>query len=1333
MITAPESQEQDESLHGAPSTFVQGQDVEGKLLPTLPVAPVMGSFVRSEEGFVAPSTTAGRAEMNSNTNLEYHNHEEGENTHDQGTDEEAGIIRCICLCDDDDGFTIQCDRCLVWQHCACLGMSHSSVPDEYLCEKCDPRPVNVDYARAVQRRRLQQEAQKSFKARDFDISSTFATNAAAAGMMESAANAATESTLHGTKTSAPRRKSQHSRSPTTRPIPDRDLPDDMDLNTPHVTRSRPRNKRSRSGSRKSLPTPSRHRGSDDENAHTKLESWQVEFSPTDVNQVRESTTMRLLAQFMLDWHRGTPLTAAQDDEGFFIAPLRFMQDSQEEASSFDDSSPDLCSPNGLAAVRNELVPVAVHCSSLSEAGVSLSVRSISDHTTNNFFNNIMHVQPRSSEPQKIWSASKMFCRPSMHGLFADTSIPPGAFIMEYRGELYGADTYRANRINQYDKIGTTKPHVQMLPHPLNMVIDARMYGNIARFARSSCHPNAVLRPIFQYSGESDMPKLAFGLFAIAPIPKSHEVTLGWNWDDNHIVHVLPALVRQSSQSADDTSHLKGYSVSTNIAAERGEFPYVSSILANKCNAVVSILLSYATCACLGPSLGGSNTNAYLVRRQNCAVTQMLRLSQGMPLLYTTQSPRIPAKAKPIILNPLVGVFRQWLPPVCMDEDSRLCTKIAQNSCYVQRVSAMPHQSNPSGAPKSHASPHRDEIEDKMSVDDDDVTSEAGSEGQVSLASTDIVTEEMPFESDPEDPLVSKALTCMVEEAKALLPLKKRGNHHRFGSISFQAHGHKSSAQTGMHRHVLPQNSPTKLAAHSAKESISNEVKPKHSRDESSSHMDDKTFFDRNGPGVLLPTHHIHHDPSQACMLQDNEDRIQSHQQPSPKAEDQAPTITIPSSWEHSAIRTPSGLPPQSPLPPLQPPPRQNSTAALESGHTAQQTSPHLSDSRMSSGAPSSSSMVSSGELPFASSSNEAVQDAPNDAVMPTPPAPPKRLSLAEYKKRLSSRRKSENQSQGETADPVASVTMPPSSNPSSSIESRGSTSHKSSLQSPPVSFSSLADSLAATREAGEVSHVPEATPVAAPSSSQVFLSSSSQSDRHASVPFHQSSWTRSHQQLGKDASHSEQHHGSLGKPGAAAMRHEPSSVRTKSDMSHDSLSVTHPPQFTTSPLLPVSPPSSGSISVRMSESIHGPASAPRSPPLPAATRPSAQGAMSFSKYLPRPTSNSNALSPPAASFSPHLSLAPPPSQSLHRASTGPMRLPPPPPPGPPPPMPAKLRAAQNRVDVRSKQVHSLQVTNRSPGPPQLKAPTGSLTPHGSLTSQRGRNTTHGRSSWRPAQ
>ncbi|KAG0196017.1 hypothetical protein BGX31_005660, partial [Mortierella sp. GBA43] len=74
----------------------------------------------------------------------------GENDQD---DEDAGIIRCICGFTDDDGYTIQCERCFVWQHAVCVGIDESNVPDKYLCEICSPRPVDKKRATEIQRRR----------------------------------------------------------------------------------------------------------------------------------------------------------------------------------------------------------------------------------------------------------------------------------------------------------------------------------------------------------------------------------------------------------------------------------------------------------------------------------------------------------------------------------------------------------------------------------------------------------------------------------------------------------------------------------------------------------------------------------------------------------------------------------------------------------------------------------------------------------------------------------------------------------------------------------------------------------------------------------------------------------------------------------------------------------------------------------------------------------------------------------------------------------------------------------------------------------------------------
>lgn len=61
---------------------------------------------------------------------------EKENGHEKDDD----IIRCICGLYKDEGLMIQCDKCMVWQHCDCMGVN--SDVEHYLCEQCDPRPVD---------------------------------------------------------------------------------------------------------------------------------------------------------------------------------------------------------------------------------------------------------------------------------------------------------------------------------------------------------------------------------------------------------------------------------------------------------------------------------------------------------------------------------------------------------------------------------------------------------------------------------------------------------------------------------------------------------------------------------------------------------------------------------------------------------------------------------------------------------------------------------------------------------------------------------------------------------------------------------------------------------------------------------------------------------------------------------------------------------------------------------------------------------------------------------------------------------------------------------------
>ncbi|KAI8802173.1 hypothetical protein BJ742DRAFT_873451 [Cladochytrium replicatum] len=82
---------------------------------------------------------------------------------DDDAEEEDYVIRCICDFNDDDGYTIQCDRCEVWQHMNCLNMTEDSVPDSYLCERCEPRPISaemIERARQIQGKRTRKKSRE---------------------------------------------------------------------------------------------------------------------------------------------------------------------------------------------------------------------------------------------------------------------------------------------------------------------------------------------------------------------------------------------------------------------------------------------------------------------------------------------------------------------------------------------------------------------------------------------------------------------------------------------------------------------------------------------------------------------------------------------------------------------------------------------------------------------------------------------------------------------------------------------------------------------------------------------------------------------------------------------------------------------------------------------------------------------------------------------------------------------------------------------------------------------------------------------------------------------
>nr|XP_055066353.1 PHD finger protein 20-like protein 1 isoform X2 [Misgurnus anguillicaudatus] len=56
---------------------------------------------------------------------------------DEGADE---IVRCICEMDEENGFMIQCEECMCWQHSVCMGLLEDSIPEQYICYICRDPP-----------------------------------------------------------------------------------------------------------------------------------------------------------------------------------------------------------------------------------------------------------------------------------------------------------------------------------------------------------------------------------------------------------------------------------------------------------------------------------------------------------------------------------------------------------------------------------------------------------------------------------------------------------------------------------------------------------------------------------------------------------------------------------------------------------------------------------------------------------------------------------------------------------------------------------------------------------------------------------------------------------------------------------------------------------------------------------------------------------------------------------------------------------------------------------------------------------------------------------------
>ncbi|KAJ3846474.1 Le.MFB1 [Lentinula lateritia] len=175
------------------------------------------------------------------------------------------------------------------------------------------------------------------------------------------------------------------------------------------------------------------------------------------------------------------------------------------------------------------------------------------------------LRPLNSSPGSVL--------PPSYAVHTTHPIPSQSLLAPYPSVITSSSTYLQDPLNAYATLGMPKPRVHLIGPPLDVSLDARGKGGKARFVRSGCQPNAVLRPVLcdgkRESGSASDPDhlhrtssgeqadpysahpppqgtpdpLSFAIFALRDLKVDEEIVLGWEWDDANVVHLLPALLQ----------------------------------------------------------------------------------------------------------------------------------------------------------------------------------------------------------------------------------------------------------------------------------------------------------------------------------------------------------------------------------------------------------------------------------------------------------------------------------------------------------------------------------------------------------------------------------------------------------------------------------------------------------------------------------------------------------------------------------------------------------------------------------------------------------------------
>lgn len=582
------------------------------------------------------------------------------------------LYRCICntTIEPERGSSVQCERCLAWQHAGCFGINEDTLEGlTYYCHLCKEGPYNrneeyIAYVRDLESRLMSGQAVSGILSVNPTLQLVQDTAAAAArdskktrGGARGRPRARENSTVSNVRPSVPPPDSAATETFATDqegPVPSNDKAVAGGTSAPKPQRRKtgtaraPKQKVKEAplaaapdtpmsmptsatrpstghGSRPTTHSPERETVRTRENTvasgATAVMTEQsaplrlLQYIPIQQNIVRGQFVGKVVRKFLAEWadHEGDSLdlgrkTAPQgDDPANEDGQMKELEETLDFQVSHDVLGPPI-------------PPAVITAKDLADAAVPTYVKA-KDKDEVFFF---PPGRAFLSVPEPKDAPSTPPVRPSVvYGVHVRRTAQSGDFLGEYKGEIVDSESYHRDPINQYATLGIIKPFTRRLGPPVDLVLDGRIYGNDMRFVRSGCHPNAVFRPIIHHSKGKSSPSLSFGVFATSPIPAGQEVILGWEWDDDHIIHTL---------RADGPTITKGSRVQHRCALMTGH-----------------LLGTFRSCACDDGA--------------TCVWMKLMQLSvAGQPIpALNIRSNKKKSKSKESIVGygPLVGAIRGW--------------------------------------------------------------------------------------------------------------------------------------------------------------------------------------------------------------------------------------------------------------------------------------------------------------------------------------------------------------------------------------------------------------------------------------------------------------------------------------------------------------------------------------------------------------------------------------------------------------------------------------------------------------------------------------------------